>query len=141
MQQINKTSKTIVTVLAIITLALPTIMDLNHSHATNPAWPPHARFHFWIAYFSLIGVVSLALFLLWGNYKDKGSRISLVVAGLCPILFWGAFYPALLVTSLDSAWPDGTVPFAPIAPQLLMGLAICGLALYAIRLDAKKRNN
>lgn len=139
MQKANKTSKILITVLAIITIALPVVMDLNETHAYHPEWTPHARFHFWIAFFGLIGLVGLSLFLLWGNYADKGARITVIVAGLCPILFWGAFFPALVITNLSSAWPDGVEPFAPIAPQLIMGLAICLLSIYAIWKDGKRR--
>ena len=35
----------LVTLVAVATAIGPMFADFNKTHATNPLWPPHARFH------------------------------------------------------------------------------------------------
>lgn len=93
---------------AIFTIFITTFMDVNSSHMTNPLWPPHARFHWAAQYFATLAACAVTLFVLWGRYADKGSRLSVWVAGLSPLLFWGMFIPALLMPGV-STMPDGFV--------------------------------
>lgn len=93
---------------AVFTIFITTFMDVNSSHMTNPMWPPHARFHWAAQYFATLAACAATLFALWGRYADKGSRLSVWVAGLSPLLFWGMFIPALLMPG-TSTMPDGFV--------------------------------
>ena len=137
--QVNNASKWIITIISIATIIIPSLMDLNETHLHNHLWAPHARFHFIVSYFGIAGFSITSLYLLWGKFKDKGTRVSVVIAGICPLFFWASFWPSVLVTSLDSAWPDGVEPFTLVAPQLIMGTFITFLSLYAVFLDGKKR--
>jgi hypothetical protein len=64
-------------------------IDLNRTHATNPRWVGHARFHVvWQTLtMALLAVVELVL--LWGGYVDQGRGfyLALALAGLSPVAF------------------------------------------------------
>lgn len=137
-----KYTKYLITFCNVVTIILPTIMDFNHTHMTNPLWPPHARFHWSIQWYSITVLNLVALYLLWGDYKEKGSRLSIIMAGLAPILFWGSFFPSLLMPG-TSAWPDGVQPFATLPPNVYVAVVITVLCAFAIwrsilRSDARK---
>ena len=54
--------------LTLVTLgysAVPTLADFNKTHATNPLWTPHARFHVVWQVSSYIGLAAIALALIW----------------------------------------------------------------------------
>lgn len=76
-----------------VTQALATLrIDLSRSHATNPLWPPHARFHLvWQA----INVALLSLgevALLWWPGPSVKARFYLVTGliAMTLVAFWGA---------------------------------------------------
>ena len=64
-------------------------IDLNRTHATNPQWVGHARFHVvWQTLtMALLAVVELGL--LWGGWigAEQGFYAALVLAGLSPMAF------------------------------------------------------
>ncbi len=139
------TSKIIFTVLCSLTIIIPSIMDLNKTHATNPQWKPHARLHWAIQYLSISVIQCIALFLLWGNHADKNSILVTWFAGLAPIFFWGMFFPALLFPG-TSTWPDGVEPpknfpaiFKKIHPNMILSVVITLTAIVGIVLDLRNR--
>lgn len=134
----NKLAKILITIAAIITIILPSIMDLNSTHMTNPLWAPHARFHWSIQWYSITALNIIALYLLWGRYADKGSRLALVMAGLAPVLFWGSFFPSMLMPG-TSTWPDGLEPFMLVPPNVIIAGIMTLMSLIAIALDGRSR--
>ena len=73
------------TIQGLATLAL----DFNRTHATNPLWPGHARFHVvWqsvsVASFSILEVV-----LIWwqGPFQREGFYLASILAGVPPLGF------------------------------------------------------
>ncbi len=64
-------------------------IDLNRTHATNPEWVGHARFHVvWqTLMMPLLAVVELGL--LWGGWvsAERGFVLALVLAGVSPVAF------------------------------------------------------
>ncbi len=132
----HKWAKYLITFCSVITIVLPTIMDFNATHMTNPLWAPHARFHWSIQWYSITMLNLLALYLLWGNYKEKGSRLSVIVAGLAPILFWGNFFPSLLMPGTN-AWPDGVERFTTIPPNVYIAALLTMISILGIWLDRR----
>jgi hypothetical protein len=138
-------SKIIFTVLCSITIIIPSIMDLNETHMTNPKWTSHARLHWAIQYLSITFIQCIALYLLWGNYADKNSVLVTWFTGLAPIFFWGMFIPALLFPGTGT-WPDGIQPptgfpeiFKKIHPNLILSVIISLTSAVGILLDLKSR--
>jgi hypothetical protein len=132
----SKLGKYLISFCAMITIVIPSIMDLNSTHMTNPLWAPHARFHWSIQWYSITLLNSIALYLLWGSYKDAGSRLATIMAGLAPILFWGSFFPSLLMPG-TSPWPDGVEPFTNIPPNVYIAGFITFLSGLGIWLDSR----
>lgn len=64
-------------------------IDLNRTHATNPGWVRHARFHVvWQTLtMALLAVVEVGL--IWGKIVGEGTGfyLALVLAGLSPVAF------------------------------------------------------
>lgn len=66
-------------------------IDLNRTHATNPAWPGHARFHLvWQTVTAvLLAVVELSL-IVAGH--SSGFYLASVLAAISPIAFLAAYF-------------------------------------------------
>jgi hypothetical protein len=56
----------LVSLVAVMILIGPALADFNATHATNPLWTPHARFHVVWQVFTNSTVAALSLYLLWG---------------------------------------------------------------------------
>jgi len=134
----SKCAKYLISFCAVVTILLPSIMDLNSTHMTNPLWAPHARFHWSIQWYATTMLNGIALYLLWGRYEEVGSRLATVIAGLAPILFWGNFFPSLLMPG-TSPWPDGMKPFAILPPNVYIAALITLLSGLGIWLDFRSR--
>jgi hypothetical protein len=136
----NKLSKILISFAALVTIIIPSIMDLNDTHMTNPLWPPHARFHWSIQWYSITILNVISLYLLWGKYRDNHSFLAIVMAGLAPILFWGSFFPSIFMPG-TSTWPDGIIPFAKVAPNVFIALFITCVSSLGIYLARFTRAN
>ena len=143
MEKFSQPFALIMSGISIFTMIIMSVMDLNETHMTNPLWPPHARFHWAIQYFSAMLICVLALCLIWASYEEKGSRLSILFIGLSPLFFWGMFFPALLMPGTGT-WPDGVVPpkgfpeiFKTIHPNLIMA---CILSIVSVMLTIRECN-
>jgi hypothetical protein len=58
-------TKILLTVVTLGYSAVPSLFDSNSTHATNPGWDPHARFHVVWQVSSYVYVAVLALYLIW----------------------------------------------------------------------------
>lgn len=134
----SKYAKYLISFCAVITIVIPSVMDLNNTHMTNPLWAPHARFHWSIQWYAITLLNGIALYLLWGKYADAGSRLAIVMAGLAPILFWGSFFPSLLMPG-TSPWPDGMEAFAVIPPNVYIAGFLTFLSAFGIWMDSRSR--
>ena len=59
---------------------LTVVADFNKTHATNPKWTPHARFHVVWQISSYVGFGLLALALIWWPGPLALERLYLVAA-------------------------------------------------------------
>lgn len=67
-------------------------VDLNRTHATNPEWPGHARFHLvWqAAAFAWLALLEVMLILAGGPFQEQRFYLAAILAGLPMIGFFTA---------------------------------------------------
>lgn len=76
----------------------PMVADFNKTHATNPLWTPHARFHVVWQVLTQAGVSMIILTLLWLPAADQITHTWIAV---CLLYVWFiAFYATLASMSL-----------------------------------------
>ena len=92
------------------------IADFNKTHATNPKWTPHARFHVGWQILSYVGFGVLGLALLWWPGSFALERLYLVA--IMSTIIYAAFFMALMTMNIYGGWAydkNGYKPFkAPI---------------------------
>ena len=87
--------------LTLVTLgysAIPMLADFNRTHATNPSWTPHARFHVVWQVSSYLGLGAISLALIWWPGSLAIERLWLAT-GLA-VAIYGGFYAALFSMKL-----------------------------------------
>lgn len=97
-----------------------TIMaDFNKTHATNPKWTPHARFHVVWQISSYAGFGLMALALIWAPGPYPIERLYL--AALMGFIVYAAFFVAVASMRIygGAAYDDnGYLPFAAPVPVI-----------------------
>jgi hypothetical protein len=133
-----RSTKILLTIAAVVTFAVPAIADLNATHMFNPLWPPHARLHG--AALLLVNIASgaISLFLLWGSYAERGSRLAVRFAALLPAMAWGALLGALPFPG-TSSYPDGMTARPPINGNLVIAGVMVVLCVLGVVLDGRAR--
>lgn len=71
------------------------VIDLNRTHATNPTWARHARFHVVWQTLTMALLAVLEVVLIWGNMlgPERGFYLALLLTTLSPVAFllsWAA---------------------------------------------------
>jgi hypothetical protein len=69
--------KVLLTLATVMYTFVPPVVDLTHTHATNPLWVSHARFHVVWQVMIMTGIGILSLFLLWFSGIAQSSSINL----------------------------------------------------------------
>jgi hypothetical protein len=92
--------------------------DFNATHATNPQWTPHARFHVVWQIASYAGVMLIALALIWLRGPNPSGRLYLAAA--LGFAIYGAFFVAVLARPIfagklydDNGYPPFRPPLGP----------------------------
>jgi len=87
------------------------ILDWRENHLLNPAWHPHARFHGGLLLFTLAGISTTALWLLWRTSREPLVAIRaatfLLLASWTPLFYVNSLVPAHRLGGTD--WPGTTL--------------------------------
>ena len=86
-------SKILLTLISIGFASVTPLIDFNESHATNPLWTGHARFHLVWQVNAMILSSFLSLYLIW----FVGDSFSLVLV-LCIIYLWVISFALTMVS-------------------------------------------
>ncbi len=90
-------AKILLTVATLGYSAIPAIVDANKTHATNPSWDTHARFHVVWQVSSYVYVALVALYLIWTAGE---MRWPLWLAALLALAAYGGFWTAVFSRSM-----------------------------------------
>ena len=74
------TARILLTLAALGFSAITIVADLNKTHASNPLWTPHARFHVVWQVLSYSGIGLIALYLIWAGGPMQTERLYLAAA-------------------------------------------------------------
>jgi hypothetical protein len=106
------TAARILLTLTVLGYSLGTLKaDFNKTHATNPAWTAHARFHVVWQILSYSGVGVIALYLIWA-----GGLGRLYLAAALSVAIYGAFFTTVFARPLYQGSlydQNGYLPFKP----------------------------
>src|ERR1700721_2647609 len=81
---------------------VPVLADFNETHATNPLWTPHARFHVVWQVSSYVGVALVSLWLIWSP-GAMGAERGWLATALAPSMYAGFFPPGFSKKSYGGA--------------------------------------
>jgi hypothetical protein len=105
-------ARALLSFLVVFICFVPAMVDFNKTHATNPLWPAHARFHVvWqMSSYIIIGLISL--FLLWLGGETSTLRLW-IVFGLLTALILGFAAAVVAMPRYGGALADanGVPPF------------------------------
>jgi len=105
------TAKILLTLATLGYSAVPALVDSNNTHATNPGWDTHARFHVVWQVSSYVYVALFALYLIWTAGTDTGPLwLAFVIAAAAYGGFWTAvitrpIYGGTLISKMNPV-PD-----------------------------------
>ena len=93
----------------------PAIADFNRTHATNPLWTPHARFHVVWQVLSYCGIGLISLALIWVGGPTATLRLWLAVA-LAAAIYAGFFVTLFSMPCYGGSVADinGVPPLATV---------------------------
>jgi hypothetical protein len=132
----------IVTAIAAGQGILPVFIDLNRTHATNPLWPGHARFHLIQQVFTLLPAAAIEVALLWwpgpalhGRFYLAALLIATSLIGFLVAISARPFYggtlhdpngiqPVRLRVGSRRIVFDMNVPIVALASVLLIGAVV-----------------
>ena len=100
----NLVPRILMTVTAIALAIGPAVADFNKTHATNPLWPPHARFHVVWQVITNSSLCLMMLYVLWTPLVTQYNLQLILVA-----IVQGAILAPLYVTIASMGLFDGAL--------------------------------
>lgn len=91
------TAKILLTLATLGYSAIPAFFDSNNTHATNPSFPGHARFHVVWQVSSYVYVALIALWLIWTAGAATGP---VWLAAFLSAAAYGGFWSAVLLRTV-----------------------------------------
>lgn len=135
----QKTGKILMTVATMIYGFIPPIADFNKTHAENPLWPGHARFHVVWQVIITFGVALLSIYLLWSKKTERA--LSIRISCILGTIVLGGFLSNSIIANLYGGTlsdPNGVPPiFSNIDANLLIfffGFVLLLIGYYMSRL-------
>ena len=92
------------------------LADFNKTHATNPKWTPHARFHVVWQISSYVGFGVLALALIWWPGPNAIERLYLVA--IMAAIVYAAFFVAVFAMPVYGGGAYDSNGYRPFAAPL-----------------------
>ena len=89
MTSIHLSGKILLTLATAMYTFVPSIVDLNKTHATNPLWVSHARFHVVWQTMIMLGIGLLSIYLLW--FSEIDGVFSVDLAFILGLIVLGSF--------------------------------------------------
>ncbi len=110
------TARIILTLAALGYSFITIVADLNKTHAANPLWTPHARFHLVWQVLSYSGLALISFYLIWAGGPLPTERLYLAAA--MAVAVYGGFFGAVFTRPMFGGGlydKNGYLPFkAPI---------------------------
>ncbi len=115
-------TRVLLTILVIGGNFVPPLVDFNKTHATNPLWTPHARFHVvWqMSSYAIIGVIVLGLIWIGGPTAEMRLWLAILLIAATNV----AFYIAALTRPMYGGMLADTNGVPPIGKVNIGGRAI-----------------
>ena len=113
---INSIPRILLTIATIGYSIVPMFADFNKTHATNPLWTPHARYHVVWQVLSYFGIGLIAQAMLWQDLGDYVMQLYLVL-GLSVAVF-GAFFTTFVAMPLFGGKAHDVNGYLPIKAKL-----------------------
>ena len=124
---IHLAGKILLTVASLMYTIAPPIVDLGHTHATNPLWVSHARFHVVWQVFITTGIGLLSIYLLWFSLIDPHFAINL--SFILGLIVLGSFVLNVALKKLYAGTLSDPIGVPPIFKNVDANLFFFTLAL------------
>jgi hypothetical protein len=112
------TARILLTLAALGFSAITIFADLNKTHATNPLWTPHARFHVVWQVLSYSGIALVTLYLIWAGGPTQMER--LYIAAALALAVYAGFFGAVFSRPIyggslfdKNGYPSFRAPIGP----------------------------
>ena len=112
----NLIARVLLTINTIGYSLVPVLADFNKTHATNPLWTPHARFHVVWQVLSYCGIGLIALFLIW-----TGGPAKLWIAAALAVAMYAGFFATVFSMPRFGGGVSDTNGVPPIATVTMGG--------------------